>query len=54
MLCTGLQGVVNQSGSAGASLMSSEELRNLFTLRTNTPSDTYESMAATSDDKVCL
>ncbi|GMH34356.1 hypothetical protein BSKO_02190 [Bryopsis sp. KO-2023] len=47
----GLQGVVNQSGRAGASLMSSEALRDLFTLNRETPSDTYESMRNEDDSE---
>ena len=44
---------------AGANAVSSEELRDLFTLRPNTPSDTYDSMCsaagtseASEDDQV--
>ncbi|CAD7701124.1 unnamed protein product [Ostreobium quekettii] len=40
----GLQGVVGKSGQAEASMMSAEELRNLFSLNLNTVSDTYDSL----------
>ena len=43
----GLQNVVNaDGGGAGSNAVSSEELRDLFTLRPNTPSDTYDSMCS--------
>ncbi len=57
----GLQQVVNSNaasaeGEAGgglsASAMSSDELRDLFTLRTLTLSDTYDSMCAADDSDV--
>lgn len=42
----GLQAVVNASedGPAGSNTISSEDLRDLFTLRPDTLSDTYDSM----------
>lgn len=43
----GLQNVVSADGNgAGANAVSSEELRDLFTLRPNTPSDTFDSMCS--------
>ena len=57
----GLQQVVNsnaasaegdQGGGLSASAMSSDELRDLFTLRTLTLSDTYDSMCAGDDSDV--
>ncbi len=58
----GLQQVVNsnasasaegeQGGGLSASAMSSDELRDLFTLRTLTLSDTYDSMCADDDSDV--
>ena len=46
----GLQTVVNSNSDSkgGAALMSAEELRDLFTLRDATPSDTYDSMCTGS------
>ena len=42
----GLSNVVNQSGKSAASIMSADELADVFTLRGNTMSDTYDSMAS--------
>ena len=55
----GLQNVVNkssggESGAAGTAAMSAEELRDLFTLRQDTLSDTYDSMCQARDEAVCL
>lgn len=44
--------MVNQSGQAGASLMSSDDLRNLFTLNKDCLSDTYEMLSANVETKV--
>lgn len=46
----GLQTVVNSEagGKGGSALMSSEELRDLFTLRSATASDTHDSMCCPS------
>ncbi len=41
-----------QGGGLSASAMSSDELRDLFTLRTLTLSDTYDSMCADDDSDV--
>lgn len=46
----GLQNVVNNDSKGGSALMSSEELRDLFTLRAQTLSDTYESMCCPSSE----
>lgn len=46
----GLQNVVNsKADGAGSSSFSSEELRDLFTLRTSTLSDTYDSLCCGDD-----
>ena len=55
----GLQNVVNkssggESGAAGTAAMSAEELRDLFTLRRDTLSDTYDSMCQAKDEAICL
>ena len=55
----GLQNVVNkssggESGAAGTAAMSAEELRDLFTLRRDTLSDTYDSMCQARDEAICL
>ena len=54
----GLQNVVNkssggESGAAGTAAMSAEELRDLFTLRRDTLSDTYDSMCQAKDEAIC-
>ncbi len=43
----GLASLVNQSAGNDSNLVSTEELRDLFTLRTDTMSDTYDSMYRT-------
>jgi hypothetical protein len=45
----GLSNVVNQSGKSAASLMSSEDLADLFTPEFNSRSSTFESMVAATD-----
>ena len=45
----GLQAVVNGSDAAGGG-WSSEMLRDLFTLRQDTPSDTYDSRCRPAED----
>lgn len=47
----GLQNVVNNDAKGGSAVMSSEELRDLFTLRSATMSDTYDSMCCPSSDE---
>ena len=47
----GLQHVVNSESTGGAALMSSEELRDLFTLRDATMSDTYDSMCCSESEE---
>ena len=47
----GLQNVVNNDAKGGSALMSSEELRDLFTLRGCTLSDTYDSMCCPSSEE---
>lgn len=42
----------DQGGGLSASAMSSDDLRDLFTLRTLTLSDTYDSMCADDDSDV--
>lgn len=46
----GLQTVVNNE-SKGAALVSSEDLRDLFTLRSETVSDTYDSICCGDDEE---
>ena len=46
----GLQALVNADDAGGANLLSSEDLRDLFTLRPYTASDTFESMCEEDDD----
>lgn len=47
----GLQNVVNSESKGGAALMSSEDLRDLFTLRGTTLSDTYDSMCCSDTEE---
>ena len=44
----GLQNVVNNDAKGGSAVMSTEELRDLFTLRASTASDTHDSICCTS------
>ena len=46
----GLQNVVNSESKGGSAPMSAEELRDLFTLRGHTMSDTYDSMCCPSSE----
>ena len=46
----GLQNVVNSESKGGSAPMSAEELRDLFTLRDHTMSDTYDSMCCPSSE----
>lgn len=51
----GLQSVVNSaaggSGACASNAMSSEDLRDLFTLRSHTRSDTYDCMCAEEEEE---
>lgn len=47
----GLKTVVNNESKGGSSLWSSEDLRDIFTLRTATVSDTYDTLCCNSDDE---
>lgn len=46
----GLQGVINEEGSARLSLMSKEELQNLFKLKLEDKSDTYKYICNNDSD----
>ena len=46
----GLQALVNADDAGGSNLLSAEDLRDLFTLRPYTASDTFESMCEEDDN----